>query len=206
MKYYRIIGPTTVDISAVRAHLIMLREAGITKSQVCELTGLGIATVGRIINGRNTRGVVMKDTADKILSIKVSDAIPKGFFDITVYRRKLQALIAIGWSKKALSELLGVGESNVNEIVSKRRKFILAETARNVDELYEKISMKIGPCEKSKQIARNNCWLPPLAWDDIENINEKVPSYRSVVHDSLIRNRKTPKKSDKQIQEIKVAV
>jgi len=186
------------DATLSMKHLNMLRDAGVTKIQISEVTGLGVATLERIMNGKNRSNVVFKETEKKILEVKVTDFLPQGYRDIRTYQRKLRALIAIGWSKRELAEQMGMKISSVTEIVSERHKYVLGETAKKIDDIYEKLSMTIGTCQFSKNLAVRKRWLPPLAWDDIEDLKES-PSYRDVVHTSLTqkkrKSRRTPTKA-----------
>lgn len=192
MKQYRVNGPSTMDPAAVKAHLLTLRDAGVTKSQISSAAGVGKATIGRIINDRNSSNRMLKSTARRLLAVKVQDITPEGYFNVIPYQRKLQALVAIGWAKQDLQRMVPTNESNMYDILHGNRKYILADTARKIDALYDRICMQAGTCEQSKESAFRKRWLPPLAWDDIEDLSER-PVYRSIVHGSVLRRERVPK-------------
>ena len=192
LKVYRLNGPSSMDPSDVKAHLLKLRSSGITENQISSAAGVGKATIGRIINDRNSSNRMMKSTARKLLAIKIQDITPEGYFNVIPYQRKLQALVAIGWPRYILQEMIPTNESNMYDILHENRQYILADTARKIDAVYNKISMQGGNSEQSKEYAFRKRWLPPLAWDDIEDLNER-PIYRSIVHGSVLRRERVPK-------------
>ena len=192
LKQYRVSGPTSTNPAEVKAHLEKLRDAGITENQISSAAGVGKATIGRIINDRNSSNRVMKSTARKLLAIKVQDITPEGYFNVIPYQRKLQALVAIGWPKYVIQKMIPTNESNLYDILHENRQYILADTARKIDAVYNKISMQGGTCDQSIEYAFRKRWLPPLAWDDIEDLNEK-PVYRSIVHGSVLRRERVRK-------------
>ena len=90
--------------------------------------------------------------------------------DSTGTRRRLQALAALGWSSTDLARLLGVVQSTVNHW--SRRPHVHLRTARRVADLYEQLSMQVGPTPKARAYALRCGWPPPLAWgDDIDSLD-----------------------------------
>jgi hypothetical protein len=81
--------------------------------------------------------------------------------DATGTRRRLQALIAIGWPRRALAERLGTRPANIL-----RQRRVRAGTARRVARVYDQLSMTPGPDPRCAEAARRRGWAPPLAWDD----------------------------------------
>lgn len=68
-----------VDAALVRAHVLELREAGLSNSQLGELTGVTHTTIGVLITGRPGRGTgpskkVLRSTADRLLAVPVPTA------------------------------------------------------------------------------------------------------------------------------------
>ncbi len=84
--------------------------------------------------------------------------------------RRLQALAAIGWSVIALADQLGYHRSGVANLQVRRRAQILRSTADRVAEVYERLSMTLGPADvRTRKRAARLGWAPPLAWDDIDS-------------------------------------
>jgi hypothetical protein len=89
-------------------------------------------------------------------------------------RRRLQALVAIGWSQAKLADRLGMLGGNFGRVIG-RTDQVLASTARAAQELYEELWSSPPPetdhrSRQSASRARNQAaragWAPPLAWDD----------------------------------------
>lgn len=99
--------------------------------------------------------------------------------DSTGTRRRIQALHAIGWTWAALAPELGITRSGVGLLAGNRNPTSYASTAQRVAEVYERLCM-VAPVGSGAKRARTNAarqgWLPPLAWDDIDNPDEKPAS------------------------------
>lgn len=89
----------------------------------------------------------------------------KPFVDPTGTTRRLQALAALGHSGTALAAELGVARQRILEIRNTRLQ-IRRETAAQIADLYDRLSMTPGDSEVTKGRAAAKGWAPPLAWDD----------------------------------------
>lgn len=96
--------------------------------------------------------------------------------------RKLQALWAIGWAGPVLGQHLGVGKARVGHLSRAMYPTVTRTIHAQVDELYRELCMKVPPTRtpterhsylRAKTTARKNGWVPPLAWDDIDDLTEK---------------------------------
>lgn len=86
--------------------------------------------------------------------------------------RRLQALTAIGYSLADLAEMLAMPLEHVRALSGARAHRISPDTARAVAELYERLCMTPvgGPdADLARRYARRRGWVPPLAWDDIDD-------------------------------------
>jgi len=190
---WRLSGPRTVNPAPVKAHLLKLRKFGMTNRHIAIAAGVGISTVARVFGkATDPMDVMKKETAAKLL--RVTPAIPKtvGLVPSFVVRRKLQALIAIGWTQKDLAKMLGLDLKNMNAIINngRNKQRVAVRTQQLIDSLYEQLSMTVGLSDRSRELARKKRWLPPLAWDDIEDEKER-PNYWGTVHFSV---REKPKR------------
>ena len=88
----------------------------------------------------------------------------KMLVDATGTRRRVQALVRIGWSLKELADRLGTRFQNVHDLTVRAK--VRRATAAKVAALYDELSMIPGPSVKSKQYAIRRGWPPPLSWDD----------------------------------------
>lgn len=169
-----------VDAGPVRAHIEQLQAAGIGWKRVARLAGLAPSTVEKILYGAPYRGMgpskrIRHATADKILSVQVGIEALGGaaVVDATGARRRLQALVAIGWSQSKLASRLGMERSNFGALFERGQ--MRAETVRAIRDLYDELWSTLPPQEEHRdKIAANRArryaaergWAPPMAWDD----------------------------------------
>jgi transcriptional regulator with XRE-family HTH domain len=167
-----------VDAGPVREHLEALSRAGIGWRRAAALSGVSTGAVSRILYGKPgrppTRGV-RQETAAAILAVRPgAEALaPSVHVDATGTRRRLQALVATGWSQSQLAERLEMLPGNFGQVM--RREHVTAATARAVRDLYDELWNK-PPAEathrqkiavsRARNHARAHGWAPPLAWDD----------------------------------------
>jgi hypothetical protein len=169
-----------VDAGPIRAHIQTLREYGIGIDRIAQIAGVSPANARRIVHGHETYGIkphsrVTRPVAEAILAVKpeLRHLGQKTIIDATGTHRRLQALIAIGWSQTALAKHLGMLPPNLRRAFSTDN--VHAETARKVQTLYEKLwnQPQTGRdhqtrivANRARNIAKRNGWPPPLAWDD----------------------------------------
>lgn len=85
-------------------------------------------------------------------------------------RRRLQALLAIGYSMRDLADSLGKNRVNVAEIVNHKQDTVHRDTAAKIIRLYDEVSMI--PPEVTRERKAGMTWtrkkgfVPVLAWDD----------------------------------------
>src|SRR3954469_8394643 len=102
-----------VDAGPVREHIAALRAAGIGVERIARLAGLPVSHIRELAEhdrGDSSRTQrVRPSTAARVLGIGVHDAnrAPHSRVDATGTRRRLQALIAIGWPTELLAAQLG---------------------------------------------------------------------------------------------------
>src|SRR5665647_2260475 len=85
--------------------------------------------------------------------------------------RRILALHAIGWSADDIAARLGCSVQWVRQLRSRTTHPVLATTARRVARLYDELSGMPGPSERSRFLALRAGWAPPLAWDDIDDLD-----------------------------------
>ena len=84
--------------------------------------------------------------------------------DATGSRRRLQALMRIGWTQTELAARLGVSWQEIYRI--RQQVLLLPATAQKVAALYDELSMLPGPSKLTAQRSARKGWPPPLAFDD----------------------------------------
>lgn len=87
-------------------------------------------------------------------------------------RRRLQALVAIGWDLHTLATRAGVSVDRLSRIARGRNPVVFRSTAARIASLYDGHHMQPPPpgraANYARSIAAKNGYAPPLAWDDID--------------------------------------
>lgn len=200
-----------VDAEPVRQHVLLLMEAGIGRRRLAALSGVSDGMLGKLLYGVPSRGQpptwrLRPDTARRLLGVEPTlDAVADGaLVDATGTRRRLQALIVVGWSGSKLADRLGMTVANFWAALDCAQ--VTARRARAVRALYDEIWDQAPPegdhrsriaASRARNMAARRGWPPPLAWDDdricdptaVPQRGEEVP--RAVAHaenaDELIR-------------------
>jgi AraC-like DNA-binding protein len=170
-----------VDATRARQHIQMLRAAGIGVDQIAKLAGLSSSHVRGLIypssGGKPPFQKVRRETAERILVVSADDSSRAAYsqVDSTGTRRRLQALVAVGWAQAWLARELHRSPANLRR--SMTSESVTARTARLVNAMYERLWDAPPPrqtiaqrnaSDAARAHATQHRWLPPLAWDDID--------------------------------------
>ena len=167
-----------VDAGPVRDHLHTLRRAGIGRRRIAELAGISQSVLANLLYGKSGRVPtrrVRPQTASAILAIQPNSGAlaPSTPVDATGSRRRLQALVAVGWNQSQLAARLGMTRGNFGSLM--RRGQVTAHTEQAVSRLYDQLWDQAPTtdtprtatiAEQARNYARARGWPPPLAWDD----------------------------------------
>jgi hypothetical protein len=167
-----------VDAEPVRQHVRSLMDAGLSRRRIPELAGVPDATIGRLLYGsagKEPSKLIRAATAEKILQVQATDEnlSPRTLVDGTGTRRRLQALIAVGWPRVQLAEQFEIGRNTIGRCLSRPR--VYASTAVAVRALYDRLWDAPPPegdrwaasaAEAARREAARKGWVKPLAWDD----------------------------------------
>jgi len=169
MKLYGRWESSRVPAEPVRLHVESLRAAGVGSRRIEELSGVSRSVLQALTNGRRKYGntpskTISKANADRLLAVQPEPA-PGCRVDITGTTRRLQALVAIGYTQSELASRIGITPANAHDLFHGGRSVLLS-TARKVQHLYEELSMTPGPSDAARKRAKKLRWAPPLAWDD----------------------------------------
>lgn len=171
-----------VDADPVRDHIKTLGEAGIGLKTITRHTGINGGVLCKLIygvpeTGRRPSRKIKKTNAAKILALDPRDPslIAGGArIDSTGTSRRLQALVAMGWSQSKLARQLGLTPTNFCPLVNGTRPTTAAR-ARAVRDLYDRLWNATPPRQdkgdkvaytRARRHAQAHGWAPPLAWDD----------------------------------------
>jgi hypothetical protein len=157
-----------VDADPVRQHIAALRAAGIGVERIAALAGLSVSHTRELAEpGRgNSRGPrrVRPSTATRVLSIGIDETsrAPHSRVDATGTRRRLQALIAIGWPAELLANLLGrrpnsLHRSMTGQSVTARTAHDVATAVRAAVELPAATDDRRTTCRRRRRPSPRRC-------------------------------------------------
>lgn len=162
-----------VDAAPAAQHVAWLTYHDLGLKTIAARSGVPHGTLWKLVYGVPGRGPskrIRQSTAERLLALRPTpDALAGGVtVDATGTRRRLQALVAIGWPQSRLGQRLGVDPSNMNALLTRSR--VTAATARAVAALYDELWDTPAPQSPGATRARRHAaargWPPPLAWDD----------------------------------------
>lgn len=167
--------PRVLDSTEVRAHLAELQAAGIGYKRVAVLAGVTSTTVARLIRQPNPQRRVRPEVAERILAVTATldAASPGAVVDATGMVRRLQALHVMGWSRRELSDRLGVYHNAL--AAAHRTGHASARLVRAVRALHDELWDQAPPTDtwrerasatRVRAWATDQGWAPSMAWDD----------------------------------------
>lgn len=168
-----------VDAEPVRAHVRALSDFGIGWMRLARLAGVPRGSVSKLIYGDPQRGIgptkgMRAKNALAILAVQPTlENLGAGTrIDGTGTRRRLQALVAAGWTQSELARRIGMNSGNFAKTIKSRH--VSVATARAANALYEQL-WRTDPTEHgvpehraaaARRIAVTRGWAPVGAWDD----------------------------------------
>lgn len=166
-----------VDAEPARLHAKELQATGMGARRIAELAGTSRNNINCLIHGRPDRGTgpskkIHKDWANKLLAIPLPEvphhlAAPRQVVPAIGTARRLQALMAIGYTQAFLSKAIGFAPTNGCRLFHpERQNSVQAATARRVENLFNRLQLTPGPSTRARRFAQRNNWAPPLAWDE----------------------------------------
>ncbi len=164
----------------VRQHVRTLQACGLGLRRIADAAGVNRKTLQALLGGRPARGTGPQEKLRAAIAAAILAVEPtldllgdKTVIDGSGTRRRIQALVTIGWSQAKLAERLGWEPGNLSALL--RRDRTVAATARAVralfDELWDQAPPEAGHRDKigasrARAHARAAGWQPPQAWDD----------------------------------------
>jgi hypothetical protein len=172
-----------VDATAAREHIRLLRAHHLGYAQIARLAGTSFTHIreiaGTVARSGNRPPIthIRQDLAIRILAVTPDPAnrAPQSQIDATGTRRRLQALVAVGWPTHILAARIGRTPSNLRRTMISDT--VTTRTALIVSDLYNEL-WDIEPphttqddrdaSAAARRTAKDQGWAPPLAWDDID--------------------------------------
>lgn len=169
-KHYELAPKGLVDAAECRAHVAGLRAAGYSMRAIGKLARLNTDTLTNL--GLWKCGQVRLGTHNKIMAIPFPDSIVnQGANDIrnVGVKRRIQALVAAGYSMQMLADEFGVSHQNVGFWL--KRETVTSETFQKVDDLFRRLELIPGPSVRARLRGQRLGWHPPFSWDE-ESIDD----------------------------------
>lgn len=184
-----------INSARVKSRLNELHDAGRSWREVARMVGMTEQGLYYLLD----RDRVRKGTATKIMWAAETELSRTALVDATGTVRRVNALAAVGWPKRAQAERLGISFRRLSAL--QKQSQVCVDTAIRVSSLFEELAMKPGPSDWSRMNARSKGWPPPLAWDDIDDPDERpdTGSVERVAYPELYREKRGLGRSFMQI-------
>lgn len=149
------------DTTAARDHLQSLYARGLSVDKVARQAGLAVSSVWRIGVGRSKRA--RAETLRKILALDIDTARARSVSSLGT-RRRVQALVRIGWPYSELTRRTGLGATTLRKVIYRPR--LTVGVAEKVAEVYRELAQRPGPSVRATTLAKRQGFLSPAAWGD----------------------------------------
>lgn len=200
LKAYGRYDKGLVDAGPVREHVLMLRAAGMGYKTIAHRAGVSVTGVRTLIYGREDyqAGVkgprhgeqpkqIAREKAERLLAVQPSlDTLPSvAHVPAWPYMRRVQALVAMGWSISVVCRHLGVTSSNFRAFREygkggsrAHRVKIRVSTARAIIRVYDDLSNRFPPesthrerisAARARRYAQERGWPVPMDWEAVDN-------------------------------------
>jgi transcriptional regulator with XRE-family HTH domain len=189
-KWRELHGTVLVDSTPARDHIAALRAAGVGRREIARRARLARSVVNRLagVDRSKPAARVRPETLAAILAVTVDDLAPATVVDALGTRRRLQALISIGWTQTDLAHRTGLLLSTVNALVNERWANVQHGTHLRVCRVFDELSGTPGRSDRARAMAARRRWAPPLAWDD-DTIDDPTATPVGVAAPSTKRTR-----------------
>jgi AraC-like DNA-binding protein len=167
-----------VDAEPIRAHVTQLAAAGLSLRRIAELSGVSRGCLEALMHGKPACGRapshhIRAATAARLLLI--TPPTPRAAYrtartNAAEARRRLQELIALGWSMSRIAEQLHCTHSHISRLLT--RQAITGATDRQIRDLYERLSAnppypttagEQASLHAARRYAAQRGWHPPTS-------------------------------------------
>lgn len=157
----------SIDATPAREHLAMLRETR-TWESIAQASDVTYSSLMYVASG--TRETIHVNTHNAILAVKPLDKpLPSLQVDSLISRRRLRALMVIGYSTRVLARECRVAKDRVHEIAMDLQPTVRYDIAERIEAAYERLAFRPPALDKytarTRNLAASRGWHGPLAWD-----------------------------------------
>lgn len=154
--------PTVVPIDRALAHVNRLRAAGMSDRAITRAARLGEHTLRDL--PRRTRGI-LTTTEARILAVRPA-AHQQYLVPALGSTRRLRALGALGWTLSTIAAHTTLSKKTLSLLMAGAQQYVTREAAEQISRTFDQLCMRRGPSDRSRIMARDKGWAPPLAWDE----------------------------------------
>jgi hypothetical protein len=156
----------TLPVAAVEAHVRELADAGATVRGIADAAGVPASVVSRVLSRQQAR--VRPGTVQRLLAVSIEDVmarpLPSGFVPAVGARRRIAALLALGWRHADITACAGGVQSAT--VLHQAGDLVTRATHDSITRAYDQLAMTRGPSERTRRRAHAAGYPPPLAWDE----------------------------------------
>lgn len=151
-----------VDATPARHHVTQLRQLGWTWDQIGDTAGVAPDTIRHMMRRAAPR--CRADFAAALLSVPAEPTASILPVPAHGTRRRLQALMWMGWPMATVAARIGVSEGWLYSL--RRAATVPARLALLVHGVYGELAAVPGPSRVAAGKARARGYAPPAAWDE----------------------------------------
>lgn len=101
--------------------------------------------------------------------------------------RRVRALSRLGWTWREIGEHAGVTKQRIGEVTT--QQWVTPDIHARIDKVFRDLAMVLPPSSRRRDltrlIAERHGYPPPLAWDNIDDINEQPTGWEYQPPDRL---------------------
>jgi transcriptional regulator with XRE-family HTH domain len=160
-----------------------LQMEGLGRREIARRSGVSPSIVARLLGLDKSKPArrVTPATQEALLRVQPDTLADHALVPILGSQRRLQALVALGWTQSYLAKRLDWSAGNLNGVIKGRRLFVLQQTASQIRALYEELQDTRGPSVRAVHHALAHGWPPPAAWEDIDDLREEREAKEAIL-------------------------
>jgi hypothetical protein len=143
-------------------HIERLQSLGWTLDQIAEAAGVGETVPSSVLSRRPEK--VRLSTHRGIMSVPLVGRASRRGMDATGTRRRVQALMRLGWSTEVVAGRLGTTRKSLMTTMTK--PCVSYRFAYKVATLYRELGGEPGPSARARIYAESRGYPSPAAWSD----------------------------------------